>query len=145
MFQCNENVEMNKFLCSLACTWMTIIESQFYIIDIFKSLNVSLEWNAKLVVAWLNVVKVSGLQMVIYGSALRSIVMYRLYNVLCWLWNIYEGAELPSVYFIPNTKHCITYLALSRAPECIFHNKHKTLYNLFSPVPAVSCVVDTQV
>ena len=21
--------------------------------------------------------------------------MYRLFNVLCWLWNIYEGAELP--------------------------------------------------
>ena len=25
MFQCNEHVEMNKFLVSLACTWMTII------------------------------------------------------------------------------------------------------------------------
>ena len=46
--------------------------------------------------------------------------MYRLFNVLCWLWNIYEGAELPSVCFITNTK---------------------TLYNLFSPDPAVSCVV----
>ena len=34
MFQCNEHVEMNKFLCSLACTWMAIMESQFYIIDI---------------------------------------------------------------------------------------------------------------
>ena len=22
MFQCNEQIEMNKFLCSLACTWM---------------------------------------------------------------------------------------------------------------------------
>ena len=33
MFQCNEHVEMNKFLCSLACTWMTIIDSQFNIID----------------------------------------------------------------------------------------------------------------
>ena len=33
IFQCNEHVEMNKFLCSLACTWMTIIDSQFYIID----------------------------------------------------------------------------------------------------------------
>ena len=33
MFQCNKHVEMNKFLCSLACTWMTIIDSQFYIID----------------------------------------------------------------------------------------------------------------
>ena len=42
MFQCNEQVEMFKFLCSLACTWMTMIDSQFYIIDIL-SLNVSLE------------------------------------------------------------------------------------------------------
>ena len=39
---CNEHVEMNKFLCSLACTWMTIIDSQFYIIDSL-SLDVSLE------------------------------------------------------------------------------------------------------
>ena len=42
MFQCNEHVEMNKFLCSLACTWMTIIDSQFYIIDNL-SLDISLE------------------------------------------------------------------------------------------------------
>ena len=42
MFQCNEHVEMNKFLCNLACTWMTIIDSQFYIIDSL-SLEVSLE------------------------------------------------------------------------------------------------------
>ena len=42
MFQCNEHVEMNKLLCSLACTWITIIESQFYIIDSL-SLHVSLE------------------------------------------------------------------------------------------------------
>ena len=28
----------------------------------------------------------------------------------------------------------------SGAPVCIFHNKHKTLYNLFSPDPGVSCV-----
>ena len=42
IFQCNELVEMNKFLCSLACTWMTIINSQFYIIDSL-SLDVSLE------------------------------------------------------------------------------------------------------
>ena len=33
MIQGNEDVEMNKFLCSLACTWMKIIDSQFYIID----------------------------------------------------------------------------------------------------------------
>ena len=42
MLQCNEHVEMNKFLCSLACTWMTIIDRQFYIIDSL-SLDVSLE------------------------------------------------------------------------------------------------------
>ena len=30
------------------------------------------------------------------------------------------------------------------APKCIFHNEHKTLYNLFSPDPAVSCVAYTQ-
>ena len=45
MFPCNEHVEMNKFLCSLACTWMTIIDSQFYMIDIL-SLDVLLELNA---------------------------------------------------------------------------------------------------
>ena len=33
MVQCNELVEVKKFLCSLACTWMTKIDSQFYIID----------------------------------------------------------------------------------------------------------------
>ena len=33
MSQCNEHVEMNKLLCTLACTWMTIIDSQFYIIE----------------------------------------------------------------------------------------------------------------
>ena len=33
MFQCYERVEMNKFLCSLACNWMPIIDSQFYIIE----------------------------------------------------------------------------------------------------------------
>ena len=32
---------MNKVLCSLACTWMTIIDCQFYIIDSL-SLDVSL-------------------------------------------------------------------------------------------------------
>ena len=43
---------MNKFLHSLACTWMEIIDIQFYIIDNL-SLDVSLQRNAKLVVAWL--------------------------------------------------------------------------------------------
>ena len=38
----NEHVEMNNFFSSLACTWMTIIDSQFYIIDSL-SLDVSLE------------------------------------------------------------------------------------------------------
>ena len=33
MFQCNEHVEINRFLCSLACTWITIIDSEFNIID----------------------------------------------------------------------------------------------------------------
>ena len=49
MFQCNEHVEMNKFLCSLACTWMTIIDSQFYIID---SLSLMFHWN-KMLTWWL--------------------------------------------------------------------------------------------
>ena len=34
------------------------------------------------------------------------------------------------------------YIRGSGAPECIFHKQHKTLYNLFSPDPAVSCVAD---
>ena len=42
MFQCNKHVEMNTFLCSLAYTWMTIIDSQFYIVDSL-CLDVSLE------------------------------------------------------------------------------------------------------
>ena len=40
MFQCNEHAEMNKFLCSLACTWMTIIGSQFFFIIDSLSLDV---------------------------------------------------------------------------------------------------------
>ena len=31
MLQCDEHVEINKFLCSLACTRMTIIDSRVYI------------------------------------------------------------------------------------------------------------------
>ena len=42
MFQCNEHIEINKGLCSLACTWMPTIDSQFHIIDSL-SLEVSLE------------------------------------------------------------------------------------------------------
>ena len=44
----------------------------------------------------------------------RDHYTHRLFNVLFWLWNIYEGAELPSVYFITNTKHYITYLNLTQ-------------------------------
>ena len=40
MYQCN--VEMNKFLCSLECTWMTIMDRLFYTIDSL-SLYVSLK------------------------------------------------------------------------------------------------------
>ena len=36
------------------------------------------------------------------------------------------------------------YIRGSGAPECIFQNKHKTLYKLFSPDPALSCAADTQ-
>ena len=42
IYQCNEHLEMNKLLYSLACTWITIIDSQFYIIDSL-SFNVLLE------------------------------------------------------------------------------------------------------
>ena len=52
IFQCNKHVEMNTFLCSFACTWITIIDSWFNIIDSL-SLDGSLEWNANLVIAWL--------------------------------------------------------------------------------------------
>ena len=56
---------------------------------------------------------------------------YRLFNVLCWLWNKYEGAELPSVYFITNTKHCITYLAQTQLfPVLVSHPEMYTLYSI---------------
>ena len=41
-------------------------------------------------------------------------VKYRLYYVLNWSQNIFERANLPSLYFITNTKHSITYLALTQ-------------------------------
>ena len=60
-----------------------------------------------------------------------SVNMYRLFNVLCWLWNIYEGAELPSVHFITNTKHCITYLALTQLfPVLVSHPRMYTLCSI---------------
>ena len=50
--------------------------------------------------------------------------MFRLFNVLCWLWNVYEGAELGSVYFITNTKHFITYFALTQLfPVLLTHRE----------------------
>ena len=33
MCQYNELVEINNILCCLACTWTTILDSHFYIID----------------------------------------------------------------------------------------------------------------
>ena len=36
------------------------------------------------------------------------------------------------------------YIRGSGVPECISNDEHKTLYNLFGPDPAVSCVADTQ-
>ena len=49
MFQCNEQVEMNKFLYSLACTWITILDSQealairhvFSLVDMITNTNFS--------------------------------------------------------------------------------------------------------
>ena len=50
---------------------------------------------------------------------------------LCWLWNIYEGEELPSVYFITSTKHCITYLALTQLfPVLVSHSEMYTLCSI---------------
>ena len=70
-----------------------------------------------------------------YGIHTRErssrVYMYRLFNVLCWLWNKYEGAELPSVYFITNTKHCITYLALTQLfPVLVSHPEMYTLCSI---------------
>ena len=62
MFQCNKQVEMNTYLCSLACTWMTIIDSQFYIIDSL-SLDISFEGNANLVIVWLYWLKLAQILM----------------------------------------------------------------------------------
>ena len=64
-------------------------------------------------------------------AALYGFNKYRLFNVLCWLWNIYEGAKLPSVYFITNTKHCITYLALNQLfPVLISHPEMYTVCSI---------------
>ena len=64
-------------------------------------------------------------------SCIYKYTMYRLFNVLCWLWNIYEGAELPSIYFITNTKHCITYLALTQLfPVLVSHPEMYTVCSI---------------
>ena len=65
--------------CKLVCIWMTIIDSQFYIIDSL-SLDVSLEWNAKLVVAWLYVLHISWIY--IYVAYIST------QNVPTWLKNV---------------------------------------------------------
>ena len=44
-FQCIEHVVINKFLCSLVCTWIAIIDSQFYIIRVYLSM---FHWNEML-------------------------------------------------------------------------------------------------
>ena len=48
MFQCKKHIEMNKFLCSLVCTWVTIIDSQFNIID-----SLSLDIPSNKILTWL--------------------------------------------------------------------------------------------
>ena len=52
LFQWNEHVEINRFSCRLSCTWVTIIYCLCYASDSL-SWDVSLEYIAKLIVAWL--------------------------------------------------------------------------------------------
>ena len=75
-----------------------------------------------------------------YDSCLRvSTNMYRLFNVMCWLWNIYEGTELPRVYFITNTKQCITYLALTQLlPRLLTHTPHILKYTYYVVISCIS-------
>ena len=62
MFQCIEHEEMNKLLCSLACTWMTRIDSQFILLAAYLKMfhwNEMLIWwlpgcNYRLVLSWKN-------------------------------------------------------------------------------------------
>ena len=58
------------------------------------------------------------------------------YNVLSYLFNI-DNFQLQYIS-IGYSMFCVGYGIYTT--ECIFHNQHKTLYNLFSPDPAVSCV-----
>ena len=54
-------------------------------------------------------------------------LMYRLFFVLCWLWDMYKRAELLSVYFITIIKHSITYLALTQLfPVCCWQARFKS-------------------
>ena len=49
---------------------------------------------------------------------------------------------LAQVWIIQCLVLVMAYVRGSGAPECIFHNHHKTLYNIFSQDLAVSCVAD---
>ena len=78
----------------------------------------------------------SGTRLILDGfcflDPLEELSMYRVFNVLCWLWNIYERAELPIVYFITNTKNCITYLALTQLfPVLLTHRSHNVKYTYY--------------
>ena len=52
--------------------------------------------------------------------------MYMLFNVLCWLWNIYEGVDLPSVH-----KTLYSLLTLTQLfPVLILHPEMYTLCSI---------------
>ena len=53
LLQRNEHVEMNNFSCSLPCTWMTIIIECLCYASGSLSCDVSCDYIAKLLVAWL--------------------------------------------------------------------------------------------
>ena len=64
--------------------------------------------------------------------------LYRLFNVLCWLWHIFEGAKLPSVYFITSTKH---YLALTQLFHVLLTSRfHIVKYTHCVALPAFCCI-----
>ena len=66
---------------------------------------------------------------------LPPLVYSALTSSLCW----------KHVYVIQCLVLVMEYKRGSGAPECIFHDHHKTLYNIFSTDPAVSCVADKQI
>ena len=64
--------------------------------------------------------------------------------MFCVCYEIYTR-EVRSLVFVKVIQCFVLvmeYIRGSEAPECIFRNQHKTLYNLLSPDPAVSCVCD---